>query len=93
MRRIQTKHTLKLRLLAFVLALAIMWYSLNPAPGPIIRQKREDESPDEKNRNAEPKWMLATLPLAFRQLGDRADPMPPPDEDEDDFEWPEFIDG
>ncbi|HWT03728.1 MAG TPA: hypothetical protein VN256_25995 [Pyrinomonadaceae bacterium] len=92
MRRERTKQTLKLRLLALVLALALVWYSLNPAPRPIIRKKREAEPPDEKKRNVEPRSMPATLPLAFRPTGGAIEPSPAPDEDEDDFEWPEFID-
>jgi hypothetical protein len=78
--------------LALVLALALLWYSLNPAPKPVTRIKREDELPDEKKRNLEPHSMPATWPLAFRLRGERAEPLPFPDED-DDFEWPEFIDG
>jgi hypothetical protein len=37
--------------------------------------------------------MPVTLPVAFRLSGKIAGPLPSPDEDEDDFEWPEFIDG
>jgi hypothetical protein len=93
MSREQTKQTLKLRLLAFVLALALMWYSLNLAPRAVIHTKREDELPDEKKRNVEPRSMPATLPVAFRPTGEAIAPLPTPDKDEDDFEWPEFIDG
>ena len=93
MRREQTKQTLKLRLLAFVLALALIWYSLNPAPRPVIRKKREAEPPDEKKRNVEPQGMPATLPMAFRLMGAEVELLPSCDKDEDDFEWPEFIDG
>lgn len=93
MRRTQTKQTLKLRLLAFVLALALVWYSLNPTPTPIIRRKRDDKAPDEKKRNVEPHSMPATLPLAFSHLWETAEALRSPDEDDDDFEWPEFING
>lgn len=93
MRRIQTKQTLKLRLLAFVLALALVWYSLNPAPGPTIRKKREPELPEEKKRKAEPQSMPATLSLSFRLSAEITEPLRSAGEDEDDFEWPEFIDG
>lgn len=81
MRRVQTKHIFKLRLLALVLALALLWYSLNPTPAPVIRRKREDELPDEKKRKAQPQSMMATEPWLLL------------DDGEDDFEWPEFIDG
>jgi hypothetical protein len=93
MRRERTKQTLKLRLMAFVLALALMWYSLNPAPIAITSRKPEAELPGEKKRNVEPQSMPATFPIAFRQLGERTEYLLPPAEDEDDFEWPEFIDG
>lgn len=93
MRSLQTKQTLKLRLLAFVLALALVWYSLNPAPAPIVRRKQDDEPPEEKKRNVKPQSIPATLPLAFSSVWEMAEPSSAPDEDEDDFDWPEFIDG
>ena len=93
MRKIQTKQTLKLRLLAIVLALALVWYSLNPAPGPIIRNKREAEPPDEKKRKIDLRSMQVALPIAFRPVEGIAGLSISSDEDEDDFEWPEFIDG
>jgi hypothetical protein len=89
----RTKQTFKLRVLAFVLALALLWYSLNPAPAPLVRRKRDDELPDEKKRHVEPRSMQATLPLAITPWREAAKPAPSPNIDEDDFEWPEFIDG
>ncbi len=91
MSRVHTKQTFKLRLLAFVLALAILWYSLNPAPRPVLRKKREAEPPDEKKRTIEPRSMSATLPIVFKPKEKMAEPFRLPDDDE--FEWPEFIDG
>lgn len=93
MRREQTKQAFKLQLLAFVLALAILWYSVNPAPRPFTRRKQEDEPPDEKRQNVESQRMPATLLLGFRPLVEASEILTPPDEDVDDFEWPEFIDG
>jgi hypothetical protein len=94
MRSERTRQTFKLRLLAFVLALALVWYSLNPTPSPITRRKREAEPPDEKKRNVEPRRMpAAALPLALGYFGEKPELLPSPDKDEDDFEWPEFIDG
>jgi hypothetical protein len=93
MRREQTKQTLKLRLLALVLALALAWYSPNPAPAPIIRRKRDDEPPDEKKRNIELQSMAATLSVAFKPIMEITEPLQSSDGGEDDFEWPEFIDG
>jgi len=92
MRRVQTKQTLRLRLLAFVLALALLWYSLDPTPRVVIR-KKQDGPPDEKKRNGEPQSMPATSSLAFSQMGQALEPSSTSIEDEDDFEWPEFIDG
>jgi hypothetical protein len=93
MRRVQIKQTFKLRLLALVLALALIWYSLNPAPEPVIRKKREAEPPDEKKRNVELRSMPVTLLFVFRPTGEVVEHFPLSDEDEDDFEWPEYIDG
>jgi hypothetical protein len=93
MRREQTTQTLRLRLLALVLALAIVWYSLNPVPTSIIRRKRDDELPDEKKRSIEPQDMPETLPVAFKRSMEMIEPFLTTEEDDDDFEWPEFIDG
>jgi hypothetical protein len=93
MRKERTKQIFKLRLLALVLALALVWYSLNPVPRPVIRRKRDDELPDEKKRNVEPQSMPATLPVVFRSLGEVEEALLPHDEDVSDFQWPEFIDG
>jgi hypothetical protein len=91
MSREQTKQTLKLQLLALVLALALVWYSLNPAPRPFTRIKREDELPDEKKREAEPQRMPVALPLVLRQWDEIAQASA--SSDDEDFEWPEFISG
>jgi hypothetical protein len=93
MSRVQIKQTLKLRLLALILAVALVWYSLNPVPGHIIGRKQDDELPDEKKRNVEPHPMPAALPVAFRPFREIARALPSSNEDEDGFEWPEFIDG
>jgi hypothetical protein len=92
MRSAQTKQTLRLRLLAFVLALALIWYSLNPLPKPLVRRQQEAEPPEEKKRNLEPQRLLpATLSAVFRPTEEVAERLQ--FSDEDDFEWPEFIDG
>ena len=93
MRKTRTEQTFKLQLLAFVLALALLWYSLNPAPRPIARIKREDEVPDEKKRQAWPGLQRAAiLPMTFGMLGAVSVDKPLPDQDEDDFDWPDLID-
>ncbi|MGB7923552.1 MAG: hypothetical protein WCF57_09940 [Pyrinomonadaceae bacterium] len=94
MRNGRTEQTLKLQLLAFVLALALVWYSLNPTPPrPMARIKREDDVPDEKRREVEPQLQRATiLPIVIgtRRAGSTANPLP--NQDEDDFDWPDLID-
>jgi hypothetical protein len=94
MRRGRAKQTLKLRLLALVLALALSWYSINPAPRLPERGKREGDEPDAKKREAEPRRRAALWlpPLAGRRVAEFKDSSSPIDDD-DDFEWPEYIDG
>lgn len=93
MRKERTEQTFKLRLLALVLALALVWYSLNPAPSPFARIEREYEPPDEKKRAAEPQLQSAALWSAVSEtLGAGLGDGPLPNQDEDDFDWPEFID-
>jgi uncharacterized protein YydD (DUF2326 family) len=61
MSRERTKQTFKLQLLAFVLAIALLWSSLDPAPRPLVRITREEEPPEEKKREAEPQLQRATI--------------------------------
>lgn len=93
MRKERTEQTFKLQLLAFVLALALVWYSLNPAPRPIARITREVEPPDENKREAEPQLQRAAILRAvFETLGAGSADRPLPNQDEDDFDWPDLID-
>ena len=92
MKRERTKQSFRLHLLAFVLASALAWYSLNPAPRPVSRTRWEDDVPDELKREAEPRLHgAASLPVVpeVPGAGDRHSASL----DEDDFEWPEYIDG
>ena len=92
MRRSQTKQTFKLHMLAFVLTLAIAWYTLNPTTAPVIRRKRDEELPDEKKRKAQPQIeRAARLSAAFDFL--REEGAASRLTDEDNFEWPDLIDG
>ena len=93
MRRELTKQTLKLRVLAFVLAVMLVWYSINPAPRLISRIKREDELPDEKKREAKPQLQRAAfLSVSFGTLRPGLSDVASSNQDEeDDFDWPEFI--
>lgn len=91
----RTKQNFKLRLLALILALALLWYSVNPAPHTIIRRKREDEQPDAKKREAKPEISIAPFSLQLHRPNTREAGvnLPSSDEELDDFDWPEFIDG
>jgi hypothetical protein len=94
MRSERTEQTLKLQLLAFVLAIALLWYILNPAPRPIARIKREEEPPDEKKREAEPQLLRAAIsPVFFGPPKVGLGYISSPNKDEDDFDWPDLIDG
>ena len=90
--REQTIQTLKLQLLACVLALALLWHSLNPAPRSMSYQERKEKPPDKKKRDAVPRKMLATLPDLFRPAVEDEKSLLL-SEDDDAFEWPEYIDG
>jgi hypothetical protein len=93
MRKTRTEQTFKLQLLACVLALLLLWYSLNPAPGPVARTPQEDEIPDEKKREAEPQLQRAAiLPTMIGMLGSGSVDKPLPNQEEDDFDWPDLID-
>jgi hypothetical protein len=96
MRRERVKQSFKLRLLALVLALALLWYSLNPAPGRVERVKRDEEVPDGKKREAEPRLQGgAVFPGLLAMPGARPwdEIVLNRDDEDDDFDWPEFIDG
>lgn len=97
MRSARSKQTFRLRLLALILALALLWYCVNPAPHTVIRSlKREDDQPDEKRGAARlPEISRASLSLQLYrpQRLEMPNALPPAGEEPDDFEWPEFIDG
>jgi hypothetical protein len=84
---------MKLRLLAFVLALALTWYALNPAPGPVRTDRRETEPPDENRREAKSafpasrhqEWMEASVRVSSVNLSTGTD-------EAGELEWPEIID-
>jgi hypothetical protein len=93
MGRDQTTQTFKLQILALVLALALLWYSINPAPIPASRGRSEGDVPDEKRRELEPErhrggyMPLDSQPFEIERVASTA-----PIKDEEEFEWPEFID-
>jgi hypothetical protein len=94
MRANRTRQTAKLRLLAFVLAVALTWYSINPAPEFVPQWKTNDEPPEAKRRERPTDNIGFTLSAVARVKTSLEDPCILPDDPEspDDFEWPEFID-
>jgi hypothetical protein len=87
--------SLKLRLLAFVLALALIWYSLNPVPYRVNKEKPDAEPPEAKRREARPQLSGPSrfLYAQGRRLEDATTVAASRVEDVDDFVWPEYIDG
>lgn len=91
MSREETKPRFKLWLLALALSLALTWYVINPAPGPIRHQKRGDHKPDAARRPAR-----AQTGGASHRIGVGPGPqiIAAPSSaaaDEDLPEWPEYI--
>lgn len=84
-----------MRLLALVLALALIWYAMNPAPGPVRSAERAEQPPDEE-------WRETKTPApASYGLGLTGEGSTQPYElpvtvgegdSTDDLEWPELID-
>jgi hypothetical protein len=88
------RRAIRMRLLAFVLACALTWYALNPAPGSVRPDGRETEPPDENRREAkigmrasyEPEWMESEA-----KRPSVVNPTSCTDE-VGELEWPEIID-
>lgn len=88
------RRAIRMRLLAFVLAFALTWYALNPAPGSVRTDGRETEPPDENRREAKnasgvsrrPEWMKAVV-----RGSSVVNPSAGTDE-VGELEWPEIID-
>lgn len=94
MRGRPTTQEIRLRLLALVLALALTWYAMNPAPGPARRAVRDDEPPDEKRREADSSRGVGYRLARAGCDAPRAAPTPARSEVQeiDDLEWPDVID-
>jgi hypothetical protein len=78
-------------LLALVLALALTWYALNPAPGPLYRVGRGEEHPDEERRE-EKSPSRAGHDLGGKGAFMMESVVESVVEDVEDLEWPELID-
>lgn len=87
-----TKRSLQLRLLAIVLALALAWFIINPAPGP-IRRERKATPPDADKHQCQAEAEVAPLSSsAFSWLRRATSSTTPVDAKGDEpFDWPEFI--
>lgn len=95
MRNEKMKRGFRLHLLALILALALAWYSINPAPHNRSARKPKGDQDDAKKREAEPLPGRQAFSLQLYKLHrqERLTPAPAFDEESDDFDWPEFIDG
>jgi hypothetical protein len=93
MREERFRRAIRLRLLAFVLALALTWYTLNPAPGPVVRVRRDEGRPDEKRREVKPAFG-GDCELAQTGAGVSESPVNlcARREEVGELEWPEVID-
>jgi hypothetical protein len=90
MREDRLRQEIRLRLLALMLALALTWYAINPAPGPARRVNKNEAPPDQKRHEVKPvvknigAWS-ATAPVMMRPT------VHPVAGNIDDLEWPEII--
>ncbi|HEY0101250.1 MAG TPA: hypothetical protein VGB76_20165 [Pyrinomonadaceae bacterium] len=87
----QVIQRIRLQLLALVLAFALTWYAMNPAPGPQWHVGRSEEQPDEKRREEK-----SLGPMGYELCGTEGVVMKstvdPAAQDIEDLEWPEVID-
>lgn len=93
MREERIRQALRMQLLALVLALALTWYALNPAPGPAWTDRPDAEPPDENRREARNAFGAHRHP-AWSEFGVGRLPVSPPSRAEEawELEWPEVID-
>ena len=91
----QPIQAVRLKLLALVLALALSWYAMNPAPSPVRRVKRDEEA-----WNKERHQVKLTSRMGYELLRPEADRVESAADlfssvaafDVEDLEWPEVID-
>jgi hypothetical protein len=87
------RQAIRLRLLGLVLALALTWYALNPAPSPVRAEKRETDPHDEGRLEANIAFQ-SNYHTARSEAGVNVwsvKPTPRTEESADDLEWPEII--
>lgn len=93
MREERLRRAIRLRLLTLVLAIALTWYAINPAPGSMTGIRRDEGQPDEKRREARSPSQLNGEPVWIGETATKSilDPFSSVVEDTDDLEWPEII--
>jgi len=86
------KRSLKIRLLALVLALALAWFVINPAPGPVRRERKADP-PDAGKRRLQAEAEAAPLSSSAYPSRQHVATFTVPLEAQRDepFDWPTFI--
>jgi hypothetical protein len=94
MREERFRQAIRLRMLAFVLALILTWYALNPAPGSMTGIKRDEGQPDEKRREARSPSGLNcdSVWTGANATETSSDPFLSAGQNIDELEWPEVID-
>ena len=87
----QAIQRIRLQLLALVLAIALTWYAINPAPGAMAGINQDEGLPDEKRREEKPpsRMRYDFGGKGASMMGLAAEPVV---EDVEDLEWPELID-
>lgn len=93
MREERIRQALRMQLLALVLAFALTWYALNPAPDPVWTDRPSAEPPDENRREARNAFG-AQRHRAWSEVEVGTMPVSPPSRAEEawELEWPEVID-
>jgi len=85
------RQAIRLQLLSLVLALALTWYALNPAPGAVRTDGRETEPPDENRCEAKTAIKASRRPQ-WVEVGLSGSSLNPRAGDVDELDWPEIID-
>lgn len=88
----RTKRSLRMWLLALVLALALAWFVINPAPGSVLREQKADP-PDTGRHQHQAEAEVAPLSSSDYPLRQRAISLIAPVHaaGDESFDWPEFI--
>jgi hypothetical protein len=87
------RQAIRLHMLAFVLAVVLTWYALNPAPGSMTGTKRDEGQPDEERRETRSPSGLNcdSVRTEANATETASDPFLSVGQTIDDLEWPEVI--